>query len=69
MPDILRAILLMVVGSFFFMVGDMFLKFSTETLPLGLVTILRRDRWKKKTTAFCLGQPQHFAQGRRQYLA
>ena len=40
MPDILRAILLMVVGSFFFMVGDMFLKFSTETLPLGLVTII-----------------------------
>lgn len=39
MPDILRAILLMVLGSFFFMIADMFLKFATQSLPLGLVTL------------------------------
>lgn len=40
MPDILRAILLMVLGSFLFMLADLFMKLSTQTMSLGLVTML-----------------------------
>lgn len=40
MPDILRAILLMVVGSFLFMLADLFMKLSTQTMSLGLVTMM-----------------------------
>ena len=40
MPDILRAILLMVIGSFIFTVADICMKLSTQTIPLGMVTIM-----------------------------
>ena len=40
MPDIMRAILLVVLGSFLFMLADLFMKLSTQTLSLGLVTFL-----------------------------
>lgn len=40
MPDILRAILLMVLGSFLFMLGDLFMKLSTQTMSIGLVTMM-----------------------------
>ena len=37
LPAILRAIIYMVVGMFFFMLGDLFLKLASQHLPLGLV--------------------------------
>lgn len=40
MPDILRAIILMVLGSFLFTWGDLFMKFSTQNMSLGLVTMM-----------------------------
>ena len=40
MPDILRAILLMVLGSFLFMLADLFMKLSTQTMSIGLVTMM-----------------------------
>ena len=40
MPDILRAIILMVLGSFLFMWGGLFMKFSTQNMSLGLVTMM-----------------------------
>ena len=40
MPDILRAIILMVIGMFFFMMGDLFLKLSSQGIALGIVTII-----------------------------
>ena len=40
MPDILRAIILMVLGSFLFMWADLFMKFSTQNMSLGLVTMM-----------------------------
>lgn len=40
MPDILRAILLMVLGSFLFMLADMFMKLSSQTMSVGLVTMM-----------------------------
>ena len=39
MPPILRAIILMVIGMFFFMMGDLFLKLSSQLLPLGMVVM------------------------------
>lgn len=39
MPDILRAIILMVFGMAFFTIGDIFLKFATQHMPIGMVTI------------------------------
>ena len=39
LPDILRAIILMVVGMFFFMTGDTFLKLASGHLPLGMVVL------------------------------
>ena len=40
MPDILRAIILMVIGMFFFMMGDLFLKLSSQGIALGIVTMI-----------------------------
>ena len=40
MPDILRAIILMVTGMFFFMMGDLFLKLSSQGMALGMVTMI-----------------------------
>ncbi|MGB1160965.1 MAG: DMT family transporter [Alphaproteobacteria bacterium] len=40
MPDILRAILLMVLGSFLFMLADMFMKLSSQTMSIGLVSMM-----------------------------
>lgn len=39
MPDTLRAIILMVAGSFFFTLGDMFMKLASQTVPLGQVVV------------------------------
>ncbi|MEC8038747.1 MAG: DMT family transporter, partial [Pseudomonadota bacterium] len=39
MPDTLRAIILMVAGSFFFALGDMFMKLASQTVPLGQVVV------------------------------
>ena len=35
LPPILRAIIYMVVGMFFFMLGDLYLKLASQHLPLG----------------------------------
>ncbi|MDG1414040.1 MAG: hypothetical protein P8R39_01730, partial [Alphaproteobacteria bacterium] len=40
MPDILRAIILMVLGSFLFMWADLFMKLSSQSMSLGLVTMM-----------------------------
>ena len=40
MPIILRAILLMIAANFLFTFADLFLKLSTRSLPLGMVTML-----------------------------
>ena len=40
LPDSLRAIILMVVGMFFFMTGDTFLKLASGHLPLGMVVFV-----------------------------
>ena len=37
LPPILRAIIYMVVGMFFFMLGDLYLKLASQHLPLGMV--------------------------------
>ena len=39
MPDTLRAIILMVAGSFFFALGDMFMKLASQTVPIGQVVV------------------------------
>ena len=36
-PPVLRAIILMIFGMFFFMLGDLFLKLASAHLPLGMV--------------------------------
>lgn len=40
MPTVLRAILLMIVANFLFTFADLFLKLSTRTISLGMVTLL-----------------------------
>lgn len=37
LPPVLRAIILMIIGMFFFMLGDLFLKLASGQLPLGMV--------------------------------
>lgn len=40
MPDTLRAIILMVAGSFFFTLADLCMKLASRTIPIGQVTII-----------------------------
>lgn len=40
MPTVLRAILLMIAANLLFTFADLFLKLSTQTIPLGMVTFL-----------------------------
>lgn len=40
MPNILRAIILIVVGSFSFALGDLFLKLVSQTVPLGQLVMI-----------------------------